>query len=201
LSASQATGSIARRGGGRRAAVIAFLVAAFFVGSGSVEAGAQIQRASSTESSDGKAGLVAYLSAVDKARAPYLVAGPALDMALQKVSSQPDATWLAAATKAKRAQQATSYLAGALKSLTPPAGLDKANSDLLQSAQLALHVLTQLSSALKTRNVAATNAAVRKFPSLTTQVDALELIWRTAVTAAANKVGLTVPSWVASLGS
>jgi hypothetical protein len=147
------------------------------------------------------AALLAYLNAVNKGRSPYyLVAGPALDTALQKVGSTPDATWVTAAAKAKAAELTTTHLASALEVLTPPAGLEAANQDFLESVVLVTGVLKQLSTALSTKNVAAANAAAGKFPKLRTQVDALEIKWRTAVTAAAKQAGVTVPSWVATLG-
>ena len=149
----------------------------------------------------GGAALVAYIDAVNKARTPYLTAGPAFSAALGKASGTPDATWLAAAAKGSAAVQATVTLGDAVKSISPPSGLAQANGDLLDSTQVALQILTQFTSALKEKNAAAFSAAEAKISAASAKIDALEKEWRTAVEAAASKAGVKVPGWVTTLGS
>jgi hypothetical protein len=166
---------------------------------GSASTPARYPSSARTVAGGGQA-LLNYLTAIDKARAPYLVAGPAADAALQKMSSKPDATWLTAAAKTRAAAQASAHLEKALKSMSPPTGLEGANRQLAESAQLAMQLLQQLTTALANKDVAAANAANASIPTVTAKIDALEITWRRKVVAAAKQAAVKVPSWVATLG-
>ena len=148
-----------------------------------------------TSAGPGRA-LQAYLGAVNRARAPYLVAGPAAGAALQKISPKPDATWLAAATKTKTAEQAALHFESGLKSLTPPPGLERANQQYAEAAHLAALFLQQVASALARENVAAVNAASSKIHTVSAEIKALETKWQTTVIAAAKRAAVNVPGWV-----
>lgn len=120
---------------------------------------------------------------------------------MQHTSNTPDATWVAAAAKTKAAEKAAAHLESAVKSLKPPPGLGPANQELAKSAQLAAQLLGQLSSALGARNAAGAQAAAASITKATRQIDSLEVKWREAVTAAAHKDRVAVPTWVTTFGT
>jgi hypothetical protein len=147
------------------------------------------------------AALTAYLVKLDQARKPYAAAGPALEAALNALDSSPDATWVKAVQKVKVSRRAAEHMATAVGSVAPPSGLQKANQQLQHAAALAAGYLKQLGSALAAKSVPRVNRAVAAFAKTRTQINALDTSFRTAVTSAAQKAGVTVPSWVASLGN
>jgi hypothetical protein len=147
------------------------------------------------------AALTAYLAKLDQARKPYVAAGPALQAALNGLANAPDATWVNAVQKVAVSKHAAAQLATAVGAIAPPSGLQKANQQLQQAAALTAGYLKQLGSSLVAKSVPRVKAAVAAFAQTRTRVNALNGSFRAAVTSAAQKAGVTVPPWVASLGS
>ena len=145
--------------------------------------------------------LRAYLSKVDKARRPYVKAAPAVEAALNAVNNTPDATWLTAARKVTASRHAAEYLATAVGRITPPSSLRRANGQLHQAAVVAAGYLKQLASALAAKNVSAVQASFNALAKVRTRINALNRGWKTAVTSAAHKAGVKVPSWVTTFAT
>jgi len=152
-------------------------------------------------SAGGGASLSAYLGQIDHARQPYVKAGASLDTALNSLHSTPDATWKSAAQKVTASQHAAEKLAAAVAAVAVPAGLEQANGQLRQAAAVAAADLKALAAGLNAKSVAKVQAAFNLLSQARTKVNALNTSWKNAVTAAAHKAGVAVPSWVATLGS
>ncbi len=146
------------------------------------------------------AALTAYLARLDQARKPYVAAAPALQAALNALDNGPDATWVKAVQKVNVSKHAAEHLATAVGSIAPPSGLQRANQQLQHAAALAAGYLKQLGSSLAAKSVPRVKQAVADFAQTRTQINALNVSFRVAVTSAAHKAGVKVPSWVANLG-
>ncbi len=147
------------------------------------------------------AALRAYLSKVDKARQPYVRAAPAIEAALSAISNTPDASWLTAAEKVTASEHAAEHLATALARIKPPSSLRRANRQFHQAAVVAAQYLKKLASGLAAKNVSAVQTSLNSFAQAQTRIEALNNSWKTAVTSAAHKAGVKVPSWVTALGT